>query len=146
MPYVPPHLRGDGAQDKAPAQPPTSAPRSSSYSDLSSHDRGSSSGRFDAPRRGAGFDRTPSTNSIDGLRSSGRRKDQPVDVVIGTWKPSERVQALNEEQIADIRQRLNVDVEVPEGEPSAAAPIESFLDMVSFKFEPLQNDKQSCFQ
>jgi hypothetical protein len=50
--------------------------------------------------------------------------------VLGKWQPSERVQKLDDEQIADIRQRLNVDVEVPEGEPAAAAPIESFIDMV----------------
>jgi hypothetical protein len=43
------------------------------------------------------------------------------------------VQALDKEQIADIRQRLNVDVVVPEGEPEAWAPIESFKDMVSFR-------------
>jgi sensor domain CHASE-containing protein len=40
------------------------------------------------------------------------------------------VQKLDDEQIADIRQRLNVDVEVLEGQPPAAAPIESFIDMV----------------
>jgi ATP-dependent RNA helicase DDX5/DBP2 len=50
--------------------------------------------------------------------------------VLGNWQPSERVQKLDDEQIADIRQRLNVDVEVPEGQPPAAAPIESFIDMV----------------
>lgn len=46
------------------------------------------------------------------------------------WQPSERVQALSQEQIAEIRDRLNVDVEVPEGEEIAAAPIESFKEMV----------------
>jgi ATP-dependent RNA helicase DDX5/DBP2 len=142
MPYVPPHLRGAGAQDKAPPQPPSSTTRSSSFNDLASHDRGNSSGRFDAPRRGAGLNKTPSTNNIDGLRGSGRRTNQSAEVVIGTWQPSERVQALNEEQIADIRQRLNVDVEVPPDEPPAAAPIESFLDMVSAKAE----QRHSCEQ
>jgi hypothetical protein len=55
----------------------------------------------------------------------------PVEPVFIDWKPSERVQALTDEQISDIRQRLNVTVEVPEGQPPAASPIESFQEMVS---------------
>jgi hypothetical protein len=41
------------------------------------------------------------------------------------------VQALDKKQVAEIKQRLNVDVVVQAGEPEACAPIESFLDMVS---------------
>jgi ATP-dependent RNA helicase DDX5/DBP2 len=55
----------------------------------------------------------------------------PVEPVFIDWKPSERVLALTEEQISDIKQRLNVTVEVPEGQPPAASPIESFQEMVS---------------
>lgn len=47
------------------------------------------------------------------------------------WKPSERVQNLTEEQIIDIRQRLNVQVTDDPDMPPAVAPIESFKDMVS---------------
>lgn len=74
--------------------------------------------------------RTPSYGSIDS-RGASRRSTGPIEAVIGKWQPSARVQALNEEQTAEIRQRLNVDVEVPDGEPPAWAPIESFKDMVS---------------
>jgi hypothetical protein len=130
MPYVPPHLRG-GSSEKAPATSSAPSGRSASYNDLASHER-SSGGRGDglAPRRGPGLPRTPSTSSVDGLRNNSRRGG-PVAAVIGRWEPSERVKALNEEQVAEIRQRLNVDVEVPPGQPPAPPPIESFKDMVS---------------
>ena len=67
-----------------------------------------------------------------GPPSRGARGAPLPAAVLGSavWQPSARVQALNAEQIAEIRQRLNVDVEVPEGQPPAAAPIESFKDLV----------------
>lgn len=46
------------------------------------------------------------------------------------WKPSETVLALTPEQVEEVRKRLNVNVEVEAGQPPAAAPIESFDDMV----------------
>lgn len=74
--------------------------------------------------------RTPSSGHIDSRGSGGgRRRDGPADAVIGKWQPTPRVLALDEEQIADIRQRLNVDVVVPDGQPPAMPPIESFKDM-----------------
>jgi hypothetical protein len=51
--------------------------------------------------------------------------------VFPEWKPSERVQNLTEEQIIDIRQRLNVQVTDDPDMAPAVAPIESFKDMVS---------------
>lgn len=63
--------------------------------------------------------------------------------MIGRWQPSARVQALDKEQIADIRQRLNVDVTVPEGEPETWPPIESFKDMVSGASKLLWHYSQS---
>lgn len=131
MPYVPPHLRGQSAEAKSDSN--SSAPaRSSSHDNLNSFDRGSGSrwgSDSGAPRR-PNLPRTPSASHIDS-RGSSRRSSAPVEAVIGKWEPSPRVKALDEEQIADIRQRLNVDVEVPDGQPPATPPIESFKDMVS---------------
>eukprot|EP00877_Chromochloris_zofingiensis_P000286 jgi/Chrzof1/10258/Cz04g34160.t1 len=134
MPYVPPHLRGKtGAADGKPAQETSSSGRSSSYDNLASYDKGTGGGRYNAdlaPRRPS-IPKSPSTNSLEngGSRASTRRSGQPAEVVMAQWQPSERVQALSQEQIAEIRDRLNVDVEVPEGEEIAAAPIESFKEM-----------------
>ena len=45
------------------------------------------------------------------------------------WQPSERVLNLTKTQIEDVRERLNVLAESPEGDENAYAPIESFEDM-----------------
>jgi hypothetical protein len=58
------------------------------------------------------------------------RSGGTIEAVFKPYDPSERVKALTADMVADIRQRLNVTVEVPEGEPPAAAPVESFKDMV----------------
>ncbi|GBF96354.1 ATP-dependent RNA helicase-like [Raphidocelis subcapitata] len=128
--YVPPHLRnktGAGAGDAGSAPPP---PRSSSFGDLRSRDGGGGS------RGGWGDDRG-SGGGGGGGGSFARRADGPapragrgpIEATFAPYDPSDRVKALNEDQIADIKQRLNVMVEVPEGEPEAAAPVESFRDM-----------------
>ncbi|WIA13020.1 hypothetical protein OEZ85_006630 [Tetradesmus obliquus] len=132
MPYVPPHLRGGGG-DAGNSSSLSSGARSSSHGNLNSFDkeregsRGGGWGR-DEPRT---MTRTPSASHLDSRGSSSRRGGggPPPEAVLGNWQPSERVQKLDDDQIADIRQRLNVDVEVPEGQPPAAAPIESFIDM-----------------
>jgi len=59
----------------------------------------------------------------------GQGRSGPPEAVFLEWQPSERVQALKPEQIADMKARLSISIEVPEGQPSPAAPIESFLDM-----------------
>lgn len=51
------------------------------------------------------------------------------DPVFHPWKPSDRVLRLTPEQTEEVRSRLNVDVTVASGSPSAPAPIESFADM-----------------
>lgn len=134
MPYVPPHLRGaNGSSSTAP--PAASVGRSASSDNL--RDSGSKGGggwgrdSDSGPPRRPNLPRTPSHGHIDS-RGSSRRSQQPIEAVIGRWQPSARVQALDKDQIADIRQRLNVDVTVPEGEPETWAPIESFKDMVRF--------------
>lgn len=70
--------------------------------------------------------RNQSSNRLEDGRG-GRGSLEPIFI---DWKPSERVQALTEEQIAEIRQRLNVTVDVGEGQPPTASPIESFHEMV----------------
>lgn len=125
--YVPPHLRNKAAQGDADSAAP---PRSSSYNDLQGRG-GSSRGGWGDDRGGSGgggssFGRRPD-NRGSGNSSS---RNTTVDPLFVPYNPSERVKALNEAQIADIRQRLNVTVEVPDGEPEAAAPVESFKDMV----------------
>ena len=60
--------------------------------------------------------------------SSAQIKWEPI---FAAWSPSERVQSLSVEQIVDIRQRLNITVEVREGQPDCPCPIESFHEMVS---------------
>lgn len=130
MPYVPPHLRGQSAQGNSDSI--SSTARSSSHDNLSSFDRGSGSrwGSDSGAARRPNIPRTPSANNIDS-RSTSRRSAGPAEAIIGKWQPSDRVKALDADQIADIRQRLNVDVEVPDGQPPAWPPIESFKDMVS---------------
>jgi hypothetical protein len=130
MPYVPPHLRGSNGQSST-APPAASVGRSASSDNLG--DSGSRGGwgkdSDSEPPRRPNIPRTPSHGHIES-RGSSRRSQQPIEAVIGRWQPSARVQALDKDQVAEIRQRLNVDLVVPEGEPEAWAPIESFMDMV----------------
>ena len=72
-------------------------------------------------------DQTPKRGGLSRVGSSAQLRPEPVFV---PWTPSDRVTSLSEEQIVDIRQRLNVTVVVPEGQPPAASPIESFHEMV----------------
>ena len=144
MGYVPPHLRnkggsgggGDGAGpgSSSSSAPPAGPPRSSSYGDLGGS-RGSRGGGWGDERGGGssggfGGRRPEPARGGSGGGGGGRYSSGPIDPVFVEYSPSDRVKALNDEQIADIRQRLNVTVEVPEGEPPAAAPVESFRDMV----------------
>jgi len=59
--------------------------------------------------------------------SQGSRRG-PVEPVFLDWKPTDRILALSDEQKDEIKQRLNVTVEVPDGK-SAPPPIESFMEM-----------------
>eukprot|EP00967_Tisochrysis_lutea_P071988 scaffold95821_cov19-Tisochrysis_lutea.AAC.2 len=99
MGYVPPHKRGQGTG--SPAPPPSS----------------SGGGGF------GGMHRSGSYNS----GSQGSRRG-PVEPVFLDWKPTDRILALSDEQKDEIKQRLNVTVEVPDGK-SAPPPIESFMEM-----------------
>lgn len=81
------------------------------------------------------------SSSAASLESSARhsRRGALPDPVFAQWTPSERVQALTSEQIDEIKQRLNVTVEVEDGESSPVAPIESFKDMVGDRFSSCQS-------
>ncbi len=66
-----------------------------------------------------------------GMPRSGSSAQIKWEPIFAPWSPSERVQSLSAEQIVDIRQRLNVTVEIREGEAPCPCPIESFHEMVS---------------
>eukprot|EP00249_Psilotum_nudum_P014431 c24818_g1_i1 orf=232-2025(+) len=51
------------------------------------------------------------------------------EVVWPKWQPSERIRGLQQDQIVEVRARLNVDVEITAGTAVAPAPVESFEDM-----------------
>lgn len=137
--YVPPHLRkaagaGDSGPSSSGSKPESAAPpRSGSYGDLRGAGGGSRGGWGDDRGSSGGgggsssFSRRPEPRGGSG---GGAAPRGAAEVIFKPYDPSERVKALTEAQIADIRQRLNVTVEVPEGEPPAAAPVESFKDMV----------------
>ncbi|KAF5840158.1 P-loop containing nucleoside triphosphate hydrolase protein [Dunaliella salina] len=101
MGYVPPHKRGQGTG--SPAPPPSSG-----------------GGGF------GGMQRSGSYGS--GMQHSQGSRRGPVEPVFLDWKPTDRILALSEEQKDEIKQRLNVTVEVPDGQ-SAPPPIESFIEM-----------------
>lgn len=60
-----------------------------------------------------------------------------MEPVFLDWKPTDRILALTESQKVEIKQRLNVTVEVG-SQPAAPPPIESFMEMVSLR--PLRRD------
>ncbi|KAF8067330.1 DEAD-box ATP-dependent RNA helicase 20 [Scenedesmus sp. PABB004] len=125
--YVPPHLRGSaGGAPPACAGDGGRGLGSSGRSGSSSELNGTGGGRGGA---GGWGDEPAPRRPAPSAPSAGRGGFIMVEPVIGKWAPSARVQGLTAEQIADIRQRLNVDVQVPEGQPPAQPPIESFKDM-----------------
>lgn len=67
--------------------------------------------------------------SRSGSRAGLADHSGPPEPNFASWTASERVLSLSEDQVADIRQRLNVTVEVRPGQPPAMAPIESFQEM-----------------
>ena len=97
------------------------------------------------PRSGSsasvgGMNRSPSSASVGGggggqvMSRSGSsvrlNNSEALEPVFASWLPSERVQGLSEDQVKDIRQRLNVTIQIAEGQPAVPAPIESFQEMV----------------
>jgi len=62
----------------------------------------------------------------------------PPEVKFEKWEPSDRIKALSDKQINDVRTRLDITVEAPPGEPPGAPTIELFDDM---KLDPaIMND------
>lgn len=98
-------------------------------------DRPSSlSGSNSYGRGGGSFRRNDSyefnRSNSDSLGRTGSSQDlKSLEPVFASWQPSARVQALTETQTIDIRQRLNVTVDVEPDQPPPLAPIECFEDM-----------------
>lgn len=142
MPYVPPHLRGKQQDAASPSEPASSGarapegssgfPRSGSYGNrLDSVPYG---GRGEGGFARQGSSSLPRTGSTQSFGDGGRaynRNAPAAEAVFAKWQPTSRVLALSDETIREIRQRLKVLVEVAEGEPIAAPPIESFQEIVS---------------
>lgn len=156
MPYVPPHLRSSAASAAASASSPSPSssgpPRrttSGGWDNFSSNSSNHYSGgsreygsRYPNPRNNRDL---PSSTTSSAFRvgsgsagvpqanGAGRRGDSrslgPPETVWLTWQPSDRILQLQEEQIAEMRARLNVDVEITVGTPPAPAPVETFEDM-----------------
>ncbi|XP_024020033.1 DEAD-box ATP-dependent RNA helicase 20 [Morus notabilis] len=110
--YVPPHLRNSDSTTTTTTANTTTAASRVSATDFTKLSYTSN-----------GFRRTSAT--VPPL-SKGLAVADPV---FPLWKPSERVLAMNPEQIEEVRLRLNVDVTSPPDSEPASAPIESFTDM-----------------
>lgn len=156
MPYVPPHLRGAGAGGDAGPAPdgPSTSSRGPERppGDSFGRQRSESWGQRDnfSPRgdKGGSMSRTNSygqfgdSRPATGMSRSGSRPNigASIETVWPEWTPSDRVKQLGEEQVKEIRSRLKVSVEVPEGQKPAAPPIEAFSEMV--RLSPLYSEKQ----
>ncbi len=152
MPYIPPHLRaGAGSNATGVAKARDGGGGSSSSGSNRDHYYGGSFGGGGAARRseslssngsssygqgvGAGSSRDGGGGASSAAAAGGKKVESSrggvvlPDVVWPKWQPSERVRRLTEDQIQEVRARLNVDVEISPDMPPASAPIESFEDM-----------------
>ncbi|KAJ6383296.1 hypothetical protein OIU78_026722 [Salix suchowensis] len=120
MSYIPPHLRNSSSTATittsiAHSVPSTYTNDHPNLSHSSSDFNTSSSTTF-----------TPHSRRSSGTFSRTISVPQPVSP---KWTPSDRVLRFNDDQIEEIRSRLNIDVSVASGSPPAPAAIESFEDM-----------------
>ncbi|KAJ6433280.1 hypothetical protein OIU84_017053 [Salix udensis] len=120
MSYIPPHLRNSSSTATITTSIAHSAPSTytndhPNLSHSSSDFNTSSSTTF-----------TPHSRRSSGTFSRTISVPQPVSP---KWTPSDRVLRFNDDQIEEIRSRLNIDVSVASGSPPAPAAIESFEDM-----------------
>ncbi|KAJ6758267.1 ATP-DEPENDENT RNA HELICASE DBP2-LIKE [Salix koriyanagi] len=120
MSYIPPHLRNSSSTATittsiAHSVPSTYTNDHPNLSHSSSNFNTSSSTTF-----------TPHSRRSSGTFSRTISVPQPVSP---KWTPSDRVLRFNDDQIEEIRSRLNIDVSVASGSPPAPAAIESFEDM-----------------
>ena len=143
--YVPPHLRAGAAATETP--PPrgggggygdgnerfgSAGPRTGGYErggDRGGYGDGRTGdygGSFGGARRSQGdAGSSPAAGRDETPRGRG-----PPEAVFLDWKPAAHISSLTKEQVEDIRKRLDVIVDVEEGQPIAASPIECFEDMV----------------
>uniref|UniRef100_A0A6N2LZI5 RNA helicase n=1 Tax=Salix viminalis TaxID=40686 RepID=A0A6N2LZI5_SALVM len=120
MSYIPPHLRNSSSTATittsiAHSFPSTYTNDHPNLSHSSSDFNTSSSTTF-----------TPHSRRSSGTFSRTISVPPPVSP---KWTPSDRVLRFNDDQIEEIRSRLNIDVSVASGSPPAPAAIESFEDM-----------------
>ena len=144
--YVPPHLRGAATGGETP--PPrggggfgdgggdrfggSAGPRTGGY------DRGNDRGGYGDGRTGdygGSFGGARRSQGDAGSSPAAGREETPrgrgpPEAVFLDWKPAAHISNLTKEQVEDIRKRLDVIVDVEEGQPVAASPIECFEDMV----------------
>lgn len=146
--YVPPHLRGAGGGSAPSSSGSSSRPPEGGGGGGGGYGGGYDRDRGAGPSRdgmGGGGSRGPPPSALPrsgsqgafapemATRSSGGygRGGAPPEAVFNVWQPTARVKSMGEDTIKEIRQRLKVVVAVEAGEPPAAAPIESFAEMVS---------------
>eukprot|EP00271_Cylindrocystis_brebissonii_P014082 TRINITY_DN350_c0_g2_i1.p1 TRINITY_DN350_c0_g2~~TRINITY_DN350_c0_g2_i1.p1 ORF type:complete len:582 (-),score=111.25 TRINITY_DN350_c0_g2_i1:1076-2821(-) len=139
MAYVPPHRSSAPPSDG----PPSSGERGGggrgygagggSFGSSRSRDYGGSFSSSRGRDRDGGREINGSSEGAGGGTSMPRRpldsKSARPEPVWPKWQPSERIKKLMDEQIAEVRQRLNVAVEIPAGSATCPAPVESFEDM-----------------
>lgn len=145
MPYVPPHQRNGAAAAAVPS--PSAFGNAGRAADQGAHrpadgyynysggksfgnnkdygtnfgnsNRRGSNPREDGTCNGAGFPH----------RRPDARGSAIPEPIFSQWQPSERIRRLQNDQIEEVMARLNVDVHITAGTPSAPAPVESFEDM-----------------
>lgn len=145
MPYVPPHQRNGAAAAAVPS--PSAFGNAGRAADQGAHrpadgyynysggksfgnnkdygtnfgnsNRRGSNPREDGTCNGAGFPH----------RRPDARGSAIPEPIFSQWQPSERIRRLQNDQIEEVMARLNVDVHITPGTPSAPAPVESFEDM-----------------
>uniref|UniRef100_A0A0C9RXP6 RNA helicase n=1 Tax=Wollemia nobilis TaxID=56998 RepID=A0A0C9RXP6_9CONI len=142
MPYVPPHQR-NGA---VPSPSPPCSFNANGNTRGRAVDFGTardSDGYYLASGRSVGNtkDNAYQSNSIStspkrvsngSFNRAGNQRagaDAEKEAVFPEWQPSERIRRLQNEQIEEVRARLNVDVQITPGTSPAPAPVESFEDM-----------------
>ena len=143
--YVPPHLRGSAAVSPAPSAPPRTpgggfggggygearTPGGGGRRDFDSSSYGGAFGGRRGPERQGGSGGTPAgTPARELAPDSASRGRGPPEAVFTEWLPPPHVACLTQEQVEDIRKRLDISVEVEAGQPLPAGPLESFDDMV----------------
>lgn len=136
MPYVPPHQRsGAASASLSNVNANGSLPKSlDGYYSASGKSFGYSKDYQSNSNRRGGSSGSNLREVGNGNGSSHSHRQQTdargssiPEAVFPQWQPSERIRRFENDQIEEVRARLNVDV--ASGTPPASAPVESFEDM-----------------